>query len=105
MPLVFSSRENPIKWTTLEVFWQPGQEFRKHNFKDAEWTPAEMNIILERVDSEYRAAKPYRLFTNNCEQFVHYCRYEKRYSGQVAAFSKDVRRCTLGLVRIFDEFD
>ena len=96
---------SPIQWAPLESLWVKGREFRKHNFKDREWTPAPMETILERVYSEYKAAKPYSLMKNNCEQFVHFCRFGKRYSGQVAAFSKSVKWWTLGLVRVYDEFD
>ncbi|CAG0905484.1 unnamed protein product [Cyprideis torosa] len=97
---VASSSEGggPVKWDALDAIWSQGQEYRKHNFKDREWTPSPFPEMLERVYSEHKKGTPYHLMKYNCEQFAHYCRYGKRYSGQVAAFSKDVRWWTFGLL-------
>ena len=95
----------------LQTYWQNNKEkkMRKHNFKDAHtdqgFEKGTIAEIVARVNSELKDPKRYHVMTNNCEQFAHFCRYGKRYSGQVAAFSNHLKWLTFGLLSWYDEFD
>ena len=89
----------------IDNIWTTDKIMRKHNFKDEVWRPDTIEIITQRVNSEFQKAQAYHPMEYNSEQFAHFCRYGKRYSGQVAAFSKGLKTATWGVVNMYDEFD
>ncbi|XP_038053216.1 uncharacterized protein LOC119725734 [Patiria miniata] len=63
-----------------------------NNDRDHFWPPLVRTDILDKMkhqlDSQSDGNKPvYRLFSNNCEHFVNYCRYGKHHSDQVNRIS------------------
>ncbi|GMR56205.1 hypothetical protein PMAYCL1PPCAC_26400, partial [Pristionchus mayeri] len=59
-----------------------GRLGRKNNGKDRTWRPLQVNQILEQARKMLETVN-YHVLDNNCEHFVHSCRYGEKFSMQV----------------------
>ncbi|GMR56204.1 hypothetical protein PMAYCL1PPCAC_26399, partial [Pristionchus mayeri] len=69
-----------VKSDLLEMA-SKGRPGRKNNGKDRTWRPLPVNQILQRARKKLETVN-YHVLDNNCEHFVHSCKYGEAFSKQ-----------------------
>ncbi|KAK0415170.1 hypothetical protein QR680_011804 [Steinernema hermaphroditum] len=76
-----SSGKAIIRW--IDLFELEGS-YRVNNSSDERWRPLPSEEIRNRAIGKYNEEqKDYRIWSNNCEHFVNWCRYGRSVSFQV----------------------